>query len=249
VGDDQDAQLGGLRLERVHAVGHDPQGVDVEAGVGLVEHRDAGLLERELEDLHALLLAARETLVQVARGELARDLDELHRLLDGAAEVLQAHRVLALLGPVRVHDRAEVLGDGDAGDGYRVLEGHEQAHPGALVRVGLGHALAVEQDLALGDLEVGVAHDRVGERGLAGAVRAHQRVHLARVDGQVEPLEDLLLAGPYVEVPDLEVRHLVSLRPLKCRGVSCGRAGYATTSARGCSCRASNSTSSASVVP
>ena len=64
----------------------------------------------------------------------------------------------------------------------RVLEGHEEAHAGALVGVGLGDVLAVEEDLALGDLEAGVAHDHVGERRLARAVGAHQRVDLAAVD-------------------------------------------------------------------
>ena len=42
------------------------QRVDVEAGVGLVEHGDVGLEQRHLEHLVALLLAAGEALVQVA---------------------------------------------------------------------------------------------------------------------------------------------------------------------------------------
>ena len=41
----------------------------------------------------------------------------------------------------------------------------------------------------------GVAHDRVGERRLAGAVRPHQRVDLALADLEVEALEDLLVLG------------------------------------------------------
>ena len=94
VGDDQDAHLG-LLGNRVDGVRDDAQGVDVEAGVGLVEHGDLGLLERELEHLHALLLAAREAVVQVARGELVRDVRELHRLLHRQAELLERDRVLA----------------------------------------------------------------------------------------------------------------------------------------------------------
>ena len=49
--------------QRVHAARHDAQRVDVEARVGLVEDREARLEERHLEDLVALLLAAREALV------------------------------------------------------------------------------------------------------------------------------------------------------------------------------------------
>ena len=86
-------------------------------------------------------------------------LRELHRRLDGLAEVLERDRLLAARLAVRVHDHAQVLGDGHARDRDRVLEGHEQAGAGALVRIGLRDVLAVEEDLALGDLEVRVAHD------------------------------------------------------------------------------------------
>ena len=65
VGDDQDAHVGAREL--VDPLGDDPQGVDVEAGVRLVEDGHLGLQHRELEDLHPLLLPARESLVQVAR--------------------------------------------------------------------------------------------------------------------------------------------------------------------------------------
>jgi len=77
----------------------------------------------------------------------------------------------------------------------------------ALVRVRLGDVLAAEEDLALGHLEVGVTHDCVGERRLAGAVGAHQRVDLALADGQVDALEDLLVVGLDMEVADLEIGH------------------------------------------
>jgi hypothetical protein len=44
-------------------LGHNPQRVDVEARVGLVEDRQHRLEHRHLEDLVPLLLAAREPLV------------------------------------------------------------------------------------------------------------------------------------------------------------------------------------------
>src|SRR5437870_100183 len=46
------------RAQGVDAVGDDPQGVDVEAGIGLVEHAQPRLQQRHLQDLVALLLAA-----------------------------------------------------------------------------------------------------------------------------------------------------------------------------------------------
>ena len=176
-------------------------------GVGLVEDRDLRPQHRQLQDLHPLLLAAREAVVDVAAGELARDVDQLHRRLGLAAEVLEADLRLAARLAVGVDRHPQVLGDGHAGDRDRVLEGHEQAGARALLGVGLGDLLAVEDDLALGDLERRVAHDRVRERRLAGAVRPHQRVDLAPRDLEVEALEDLLVLGAHVQVANLEVSH------------------------------------------
>ena len=88
-----------------------------------------------------------------------------------------------------------------------------------------------------------MAHDRVGEGRLAGAVRAHQRVDLAAVDLEVEALEDLLVLGADVKVGDLEVGHISPCRA----SVGGARRRWSRLALR-LACSA-NSTSSASVVP
>src|SRR2546430_17124870 len=50
---------------------HGLQGVDVETRIGLVEDRELGIEDRELQDLVALLLATRKALVHGA-GQVAR---------------------------------------------------------------------------------------------------------------------------------------------------------------------------------
>jgi hypothetical protein len=112
---------------------------------------------------------------------------------------------------VGVHDHAQVLRDGHPRDRDGVLEGHEEAHAGPLVGVGLGDVLPLEDDLALGHLQVGLAHDDVGQRRLAGAVGTHEGVDLALAGRQVEPSEDVLVGGPDVEVADLEISHALSV--------------------------------------
>ena len=182
-----------------------PESVSSRTAISRLQHR-------HLQDLEPLLLAAGEAVVDVAAGELARDVDQLHRRLGVAAEVLEADLRLAASLAVGVDRHPQVLRDGHAGDRDRVLEGHEQARARALLGIRFGDLLAVEVDLALGDLERGVAHDRVRERRLAGAVRPHQRAHLALRDLEVEALEDLLVLGADVQVANLEVGHLSPVR-------------------------------------
>ena len=68
MGDEEEA---GVRLvvEAVDALGDDAQGVDVQAGVGLVQDGEAGTEQLHLEDLEALLLTAGEAGVDVTLGE------------------------------------------------------------------------------------------------------------------------------------------------------------------------------------
>ena len=59
VSDGEDAELGPVLAHGAHAARDDTQRVDVETGIRLVEHGDERLQQRHLEDLVALLLAAR----------------------------------------------------------------------------------------------------------------------------------------------------------------------------------------------
>ncbi len=72
-----------------------------------------------------------------------------------------------------------------------ILEGEEDTGLGALVGAGLGDVDVVEQDLPAGDLVGRMAGDRVGKRRLARTVGAHDRVHLARRDLEIDTLDDL----------------------------------------------------------
>jgi hypothetical protein len=76
------------------AAGDDLQRVDVQAGVGLVEHSDLRLQHRHLQDLDALLLAAGEAVVQITLCELARHLQALHLREQLRAELFDRHGVV-----------------------------------------------------------------------------------------------------------------------------------------------------------
>ena len=190
MGDEQRAGLPG-RADPVDALGHDAQGVDVEAGVGLVQDGDLGLEQLELQDLVALLLAAGEALVDVARRE-------------GRVHLQGGHGRLLLLHPVAQRrgltadgggGAAQEVRDGHAGDLDGVLHREEQAGAGALVDAHREDVLAVEGHAATRDGVLRVTGEAVGQRGLAGAVGAHDRVGLPGLDGQVDAVEDLTLSS------------------------------------------------------
>ncbi len=192
-----------LGVQLLDPLGDGAQRVDVEARVGLVEDRDVRLEHRHLQDLRALLLPAGEALVEVARGERAVHVEQLDRVLQLGAELFDVDRLLAF----GVDRHAQEVRHGDPRDRHRVLEGEEQPRLRALVRLGLGDVLALEEDRALGHLVRGVAEQGVGERGLARPVGAHQRVHLPALDGQVDAAEDLALLDAHVQVANLQVGH------------------------------------------
>ena len=82
---------------------------------------------------------------------------------------------------------------GDAGNFDRILERQEHALGGALVRRHFQQVLAPEQDFAAGDFIARLAGDHVRKRRFAGAVRPHDRVHLARVHGERQPMENFAI--------------------------------------------------------
>jgi hypothetical protein len=90
----------------------------------------------------------------------------------------------------------------------RVLERQEEPELRALIGAELHEVDPVEEDLAVGDPVCGVTHHRVGEGGLPGAVRAHDRVDLVLVDREVDALDDLgAVLERDVQVLDLQQSH------------------------------------------
>ena len=115
-------------------------------------------------------------------------------------EILALAARLAL----RVQRGAQEVHGGDAGNFHRVLERQEHALGGALVRRHLQQVLALEQDFAAGHLIAGLAGDDMGQRRLAGAVRPHDRVHLALVHGERQPVENFTLLDTDLQIFDFE---------------------------------------------
>ena len=134
--------------------------------------------------------------------ELARH--RAHPLEEFRHQQLRLAAILAL----RIERRLQEVEGGDAGNLQRILEGEKDALGGALVRLQGEHVLAFEQHLALGDRVVGLAGEHMGERRFARAVGAHDGVHLALLDRQIETVEDLLAVDLDVQVLDFQAEAL-----------------------------------------
>mmetsp|Transcript_26338 Transcript_26338/g.65483 ORF Transcript_26338/g.65483 Transcript_26338/m.65483 type:complete len:337 (+) Transcript_26338:1393-2403(+) len=191
VGDDQECLVGMARLEVVDGLCGRLERVDVKSGVGLIQDDQIGVQHHHLQDLVALLLTAREAGVDAAveegrvEAELVELLKHLHRELNGV-KVVQS-----LPLPPDVDGRTEEVRVGDASDLHRVLEGQEDAGEGPLVDVHVEDVLALESDGPLDDAVVRVASDDLGQSRLAAAVGSHDGMHLAFLDLQTEPIQDL----------------------------------------------------------
>src|SRR4051794_6687520 len=209
VGDQQHATVTVLAIP-VHALGDDLQRVDVQPGVGLVEDRHLGVQELELEDLVALLLTSGEALVDRPGRERRVHLHAVHgavNVFDPGPELRGLTVDSSLGGPQEVRHR-------DPGNLDGVLHGQEQPRPSPLVDGHREHVGAVERHRAAGHGVLRMSRDGVRERRLARPVRAHDRVRLPILDGEVDTLEDLL--GPValgsgvdrdVQVADLQRCH------------------------------------------
>ena len=84
----------------------------------------------------------------------------------------------------------------------RVLERHEDAFAGALFGRHREQVLAVVRHVTAGDFVAGMAGQGARERALAGAVRPHDGVHLARVHVEAEAFENVFIFRLDAEVFD-----------------------------------------------
>jgi hypothetical protein len=86
----------------------------------------------------------------------------------------------------------------------RVLEGKKHTFAGAFFGRKLEQVFALINHFALGHLVTFAPGQNLGESALAAAVRPHDRVNFACVQGEIDPFEDLLAFDSGVEVADFE---------------------------------------------
>ena len=108
VRDEHEAAVGAA--QPVDAGSHLAQGVDVQARVDFIEHGQPGLEHRELQDLVALALAAREAFVDVAREQGLVEAEFLRLGLDRLQEIVGIDLGFAASPAPRVERRPQQVG-------------------------------------------------------------------------------------------------------------------------------------------
>ena len=190
--------------EEVDAVGHRLEGVDVQAGVGLVQDRQGGLQHGHLEDLGALLLPTRETGVHRAAQQVLAHLHRLHPLLGHGQEIHRVQLLLAAVAPYGVDRGAQEVEAVQAGNLHGILEAEEESLHRPQFRGHAEQVLPLVQDFAGGHLVGVTAGQHLGQRTLARAVGAHDGVDLAGGHRQVDAAEDLLALDARMQVSNFK---------------------------------------------
>ena len=122
-----------VRPQRVDAVRHDLERIDIEAGIGFIQDRQLGFEQRHLQDFGALFLAAGEPDIDRTPEHFGIDLQAPGGVLDHAHEIGRRDLGFLAMLALGVERRLEEGHGGDARHFDRVLEGEEQAGGGAFV--------------------------------------------------------------------------------------------------------------------
>src|SRR5262249_7031802 len=125
---------------------------------------------------------------------------QFHLLLDELEERGGVQLGLDAVLADGVEGGAQEVHVADAGDLDGILEREEDAVAGALLGIHVEEVLALEEDLAIGDLVEITAGENARKGALAGAVGSHDGVDLAGVDLKVDAAEDFFVLDAGVQV-------------------------------------------------
>jgi hypothetical protein len=123
---------------------------------------------------------AAEALVDRALQQVVLEVEHRQLLAHLLQELHRIQLALAARLALRVDGGAQEIGVVHARDLDRVLEGEEHTAGGAFFRLQRQQVAAFEGHRAGDDFIALAPGDDIAERGLAGAVGTHDRVHLAR---------------------------------------------------------------------
>ena len=198
-------------LQGVDAVADDFERVNVQAGIGFVEDGELGFEHGHLENLRAFFFAAGETFVDGALEQIVLQFQQFHFVPHEREKFNRVEFLLALVLADFIQRGLEKVSAVHAGNLDRILEREEQAFARTFLGIEIEQVFAVIKHFAAGDVVTITARQDGGQRAFAAAVRPHDGVDFARIDGEADALEDLFALDASGEVFDFENRLLAHL--------------------------------------
>ena len=192
----RDQQRGPVRrLQGIHALGHDAQGINVQARVGFVQNGQARIQDCHLQDLITLLFTAAVINIHVTFQKALVNLQQTHLVLYKLNKIEWVHgrfipvlAVLMIAGPQKQRI-------GHARQFHRILKRQKHTLQGSLMRLqfeqvkrGLARRI---RHVSLCHFVVRMAGQHLGQGALSGTIGPHDGVHLACRDLKIHTLQDL----------------------------------------------------------
>ncbi len=183
-----------LTAQRIHAVRHNPQRVNIKAAISFIHDDKARLEHHHLENLHTLFLAARKTNVKRTFQHFRLHFKRRRCGFRFLEKVHRTHLFFAAHFALRVHRGAKERHCRHARNFKRVLERQKQAFGRALFGVHIKQVFSAQRDIAARDLIAITARQHIRERRFTRAVRPHNRMNFTRRHLKRKPAKYSLLA-------------------------------------------------------
>ena len=148
VGDDDGGRL--ISMHLVHPFRYDAHGVNIKAGIGLVEDAQLRFEHRHLEDFIAFLLTTREAFVHTAAGQVGVHAHQPAFFPHKGHELGCFQRFESLISTLGIDGCLHEVGHAHSRNLHRILEREEEPFMRTVFRLHLQQVLSIEDSHAVG---------------------------------------------------------------------------------------------------
>ena len=191
-------------VQGVDPVGNHAQCVDVEAGVGLVENGEPGFQDRQLQNFMAFFFSAGKALVDRAIEKFFVHLDQFEFVPNQGEKVKRIDLVFCSGFANGVEGCPQKVRAVHAGDFHWILKREKHALRRAFIRGHVEQVFALIDDVARRDAIRFVPREHLRQRALARSVGPHNGVGFARIDHEIDAVQNLRTLHTCMQIPNFQ---------------------------------------------
>ena len=181
--------------------------ITVQTAVCFIKNRKSRLQHGELQNLHAFLFAARETVVEVTASKFRVHSQFVHSLADFLAKLTHPDQAFAFLA-IRIADvgnsMTKEVSDFDPGDYHGILKRQKHPKSGTLIGFHLSDIDSVDLDRAVSHGVIRMPGQSISKRTLARSIRTHQGVNFALTNLHIDALQNRRLTHIDMQIGNLQ---------------------------------------------